>query len=99
MSTDPTRALKLFAENPQGLDLVITDMTMPKMNGDALSLEILKLRPDMPIILCTGHSEKISKDAAGQLGLAGFLEKPVDMQTLAVTVREILDGKIAAPSG
>lgn len=94
-STDPVQALALFRENPERFDLVITDMTMPKMNGDALSQEILKTRPEMPVILCTGHSETMSRTRAKAIGLAGFLEKPLDMATLAFTVREVLDGKPA----
>ncbi|MCP4024034.1 MAG: PAS domain-containing protein, partial [Desulfobacteraceae bacterium] len=64
ISTDPIQALQLIIEDPTHFDLVITDMTMPGMTGDQLSQKLLKIREDMPIILCTGFSEKIDKEAA-----------------------------------
>ena len=88
---DPEQALKLFQSDPDSFELVITDMTMPGMTGDRLSREILSIRKDIPIILCTGYSERISRESAQAAGLAGYLEKPVDMHTLAATVREVLD--------
>ncbi len=90
-AVDPNQALELFQSDPGSFELVITDMTMPGMNGDRLSRHILDIREDIPIILCTGYSERISRESAKAAGLAGYLEKPVDMQTLAETVRGVLD--------
>lgn len=90
-TSDPDYALQCIQERPKRFDLVITDMTMPKRQGDSLAREILKIRPDMPIILCTGHSDRISEDSAQDFGLAKYLHKPMDLQSLAVSVREALD--------
>ena len=90
--TDPSEALEFFRTNPGQIDLIITDMTMPKMTGDKLVQAILEIRPGMPIILCTGYSEKISKESAKELGIRKYIEKPIEMENLARSVREILDG-------
>ncbi len=89
-TTDPLQALEMIKVNPDQFDLVITDMTMPKITGDRLSQEILKFQQSMPIILCTGYSDRVSEDSAKDLGFAKYLPKPLDMQTLAVAVREVL---------
>ena len=62
--TDPNEALKLFEAHRNAFDLVITDMTMPSMTGADLAKEILKLRPDIPIVLCTGFSDQINAEKA-----------------------------------
>jgi PAS domain S-box-containing protein len=90
-AVDPNQALTFFQSDPKRFDLVITDMTMPGMTGDRLCREIRNIREDVPIILCTGYSERISGETARAAGLAGYLEKPVDMHTLAATVREVLN--------
>ena len=74
-------------------DLVITDMTMPQITGDKLVKEILQIRTDIPIILCTGFSGKIDEEKARKLGDAGYIEKPFDQRDLAITVRKVLNGK------
>ena len=91
--TDPLEALEYFHTNPDQIDLVITDMTMPKMTGDRLAQEILKIRLDMPIILCTGYSNKISEEKAQEIGIRKYIEKPIEKVNLARSVREVLDGK------
>ena len=85
-------ALALFRRKPAEFDLVLTDMTMPKMTGDRLSHEIKSLRPDIPVILCSGYSEKLAGKKAVDLGLEGLLMKPVDQEELVKTVRSVLDG-------
>jgi CheY-like chemotaxis protein len=90
--TNPVEALDLFRSEPDRFDLIITDMTMPGLTGDKLSLEALKIRPDIPIILCTGYSEKISEERAEELGIRKYLEKPLTKETLAKSVREVLNG-------
>ncbi|MCF8035277.1 MAG: PAS domain S-box protein [Desulfobacteraceae bacterium] len=89
--TDPEKALQQFSSDPEGFDLLITDMTMRKMTGDVLAGEILKIRPNMKIILCTGYSEKISEQSARRAGIARYLEKPVDLSVMAEAVRAVLD--------
>ena len=88
---DPTEALDLFRSRPDRFDLVITDMTMPKITGDKLAKEILSIRPDMPIILCSGFSEKIDAEKALALGIRKYIEKPLNMPDFVVAVRKLLD--------
>jgi len=86
-------ALELFRSKPDQFDLVITDLTMPKMTGDTLVKEILNIRPDIPIILCTGFSEKIDEKKATAIGAADYIEKPVNQHDFAFKVRKVLDRK------
>jgi PAS domain S-box-containing protein len=81
--SDPTEALKLFGQQPMRYDLVITDMTMPKMTGDKLAREIMQIRSDIPIILCTGYSELVSPEQAATMGIKGYLTKPFSMGPLS----------------
>ena len=83
--------LELFRTQPDRFDLVITDMTMPKMTGDKLAEEILKIRPDIPIILFSGYSELINKEKAQKIGIREFCLKPIGMRDLARTTRDVLD--------
>ena len=86
-------SLKLFAEQPEQFDLVITDMTMPNMTGDRLVDKLSKIRSDIPFILCTGFSELMSKEKAESVGIKGFLMKPVAMKNLSDMIRKVLDDK------
>ncbi len=86
-----TSALKVFLKKPGDIDLVITDMAMPVMTGLQFSRELLNVRPDIPIILCTGFSEFMDAQKAKALGIREFLMKPVDRQTLASAIRKVLD--------
>ncbi len=91
VSTNPVEALEQFRSNPNRFDLVITDMTMPQMTGDNLVKEILNIRPDMLIILCTGYSEKIDKVSAEEIGIRKYIEKPLNKRELSIAIRELLD--------
>jgi PAS domain S-box-containing protein len=84
-------ALSDFISQPYRFDLVITDMTMPHLTGFELARKLLKIRPQVPIILCTGYSEQVSNLQAEAHGIKGYLMKPLQMQELAVKIREILD--------
>ena len=90
---DAQEALEVFSGRPDQFDLVITDMTMPNMTGDKLANELKQIRSDIPIILCTGYSELISKEKAKSLGINGFLMKPVNTKDLSMMIREVLDNK------
>ena len=90
-TTDPREAWAIFEKDPISFQLVITDMTMPKLTGDRLVKKILDINPQMPIILCTGYSEHLSDSRARDLGAKALLMKPVELNTLAQKVREILD--------
>ncbi|MCF8111706.1 MAG: response regulator [Desulfobacteraceae bacterium] len=91
MFTDSPRALEVFSAQPDTFDLIITDQTMPYMTGDELAEEAIRLRKDIPVILCTGFSEKLSEQKAKNKGIRAFLMKPVLKQKMAVTIRNVLD--------
>jgi len=90
---DPEAALDAFRARPRDFDLVLTDMTMPKKTGEELTRELLALRPELPIILCTGFSENMGPEKAKAMGIRRFLMKPVIMGELARAVRGALDGE------
>ncbi len=89
--TSSTETLEAFKAQPDKFDLVITDMTMPNMTGVELAKEILNIRPDVPIILCTGFSEMIDEKKAKAMGIRKFVMKPVAMGDMAKIIREVLD--------
>ena len=91
-STGSAQALETFRMAPGTFDLVMTDMTMPIMTGDRLAAELIKIRPDIPVIICTGYSRKMSKELAAKMGIKAFAYKPLDKAELAMTVRKVLDG-------
>ena len=86
-----TDTLEAFKAAPDSFDLIITDMTMPNLTGDKLASEIKKIRPNTPVILCTGFSEKVNSDESSLLKIEGILMKPVAMGELAKVVRKVLD--------
>jgi len=89
--TSSIEALETFRANPDRFDLIITDFTMPNMTGMELAKELLKLRSDIPIILCTGYSEYINEAKAKASGIRVFLTKPVVLGDIARTIRKVLD--------
>ena len=89
--TSSIEALELFRGQAERFDLVITDMTMPNMTGDKLAQELLKIRPDIPIILCTGFSEHITEEKAKAMGIQELAMKPIVMKELAKAMRRALD--------
>lgn len=89
--TGSVDALHVFQANPSEFDMVITDMTMPNMTGDQLAHEIIKIRPEIPIVLCTGFSENMNDEKAKSLGIHKFVFKPVSMEEIANTIRDVLD--------
>ncbi|MCP4671898.1 MAG: PAS domain S-box protein [Desulfobacula sp.] len=93
---DGLSALQAFKLDPDFFDIVITDMTMPKMAGDELSVEILKIRKDIPIILCTGYHESFTEDNARDIGISQYVQKPITGQELSALIRGFLDKKIIA---
>ncbi|MGA6927565.1 MAG: response regulator [Desulfosarcina sp.] len=88
--TDSTTALKSFLNCPGAYDLLITDMTMPWMKGTDLARAVKGVKADLPVILCTGYNEQISQDNAESLGIQALIMKPVGMQQLAETIRNVL---------
>ena len=94
-TTKPVEALEWFRADPDQFDVIITDMTIPRMTGDRLTKEILTIRPEMPVIICTGYSERMSAKKAEGLGVRKYLEKPIGLRNMAEALREALD---AGPS-
>jgi PAS domain S-box-containing protein len=90
--TSSIEALEAFRINPDKFDLVITDMAMPGLPGDKLSGKLTQIRPEIPILLCTGFSETMSEEKAASLGITGILFKPIVMKDLSEKIREVLDG-------
>lgn len=84
-------ALELFKERPDDFDLILSDITMPDITGDKLAMEVMKIRPDIPIVLCTGYSKLMSKEDALKLGIRAFIHKPFTLKDLAQTIRKALD--------
>jgi len=90
-TTEPTEALAMFQSNPDRFDLVITDMTMPRMSGVKLSERMKEIRQGIRVIVCTGHSPLIDEERAGSIGIEGYVMKPIVKNDLARTVRKVLD--------
>ena len=97
--TNSMEALELFRGKPDDFDLVITDMTMPKMTGDRLAVELMKIRSDIPVILCTGYSKKISDETALEIGIKALAYKPIAKADLAKTIRNVLDDAGSSKQG
>ena len=89
-STSSAQALAVFQRMPQHFDLVVTDQTMPQMTGERLAQELRRIRPDIPIILCTGFSHVMNAAKAQALGIDAFCMKPLVAQELALTIRQVL---------
>jgi len=92
----PSEALELFRHAPQRFDLVISDISMPQMAGHDLAREMIKIRPDLPVLLCTGYSESINEEIASSIGVRALLYKPLTRHALSTTIRGVLDGRLVA---
>ncbi|MCP3873987.1 MAG: ABC transporter substrate-binding protein [Desulfobacteraceae bacterium] len=88
---NPVEALELFKAKPESFDLVITDMTMPQMTGVNLAEKLKAIKPDIPVIICTGHSAIIDEEKAKLLGIDGLVMKPVSKLNIAKAIRDVLD--------
>jgi two-component system cell cycle sensor histidine kinase/response regulator CckA len=88
--TSSIEALELFKVDPGRFDLVITDIVMPNLTGDKLAQKIINIRNDIPVVLCTGYSEKFTRQNASEMGIHSLLMKPLVMRDLANTVRQAL---------
>ncbi|MBI9076619.1 MAG: response regulator [Desulfatibacillum sp.] len=97
--TSSVEALNYARKKPQSFDMVITDMSMPDMNGDILATEIMKIRPGVPVILCTGYSSKITQEKAEAIGIRAFAMKPLRKAELARSIRQVLDKPSAKAPG
>lgn len=93
----PLAALDHIRSDPDAFDLVLTDMTMPEMSGEALAAAIREIRPTFPVVICTGFTDHLDETRWKALDLAGLLIKPVRKAALARVLRQALDGAAAAP--
>jgi len=89
--TSSIEALEAFRSQPEKFDLVMSDQTMPNMTGEMLAKELIRIRPDIPIVLCTGYSEMITEEKATALGIKKLIMKPILMREMSETIRQILD--------
>jgi PAS domain S-box-containing protein len=96
--TSPLEAIEAFRANPGKYNAVITDMTMPQMNGLNLARKLLEMRPDLPILLCTGFSDLASEEKARAAGIREFIFKPLTMSDFARATRSLLE-KPSGPPG
>jgi PAS domain S-box-containing protein len=96
--TDGPEALNLIKARPDRFDLVVTDMTMPKITGDKLALAIKAIRPKLPVILCSGFSTQMDNHKAAKLGIQAYVRKPVQREHLAHIISEVLAGKRTSES-
>jgi nitrogen-specific signal transduction histidine kinase/ActR/RegA family two-component response regulator len=95
--TSSVEALELFRLKPDDFDLVITDMTMPNMTGDKFAAALIEIRPEIPVILCTGYSKQLSAERAAEAGIKAYAMKPLARNILAETVRKVLDEAKSSP--
>lgn len=93
--TSSLEALEFFKNDPHKYDIVITDTTMPNMTGVELSQKLMEIRPEVPIIICTGFSELISREKARDMGIRALIMKPVVRSEIGRTIRSILDSEQA----
>ncbi len=91
--TKSVDALSTFQNDPEKFDLVITDMTMPNQTGADLAKQMLAVRADLPIILCTGYSELINSEKAKAIGISKYVNKPIRKKDMAFIIRKVLDKK------
>ncbi|MCP3889029.1 MAG: response regulator [Desulfobulbaceae bacterium] len=84
-------ALETFQNQPDLFDLVLTDQTMPGMTGADIATKMIEIRPDIPIILCTGYSTVISEEKAKSMGINEFALKPLSKKDMSVLIRKVLD--------
>ncbi len=89
--TSSTDTLETFRRRPYNFDLIISDMSMPGITGDRLANKLQQIRPDIPIILCTGFSDRIDDSKAKSIGVRALVMKPIEKSVLAKTIREVLD--------
>ncbi len=91
--TSSLEALEAFRASPSRYDIVISDVAMPHMRGDLLVVKMMEIRPDIPVLLCTGFSQIVTEEKAMEIGVKGLLMKPLIMKDLAETIRNVLDSR------
>ena len=85
-----TQALEFFKQDPDKYDVLITDQVMPELTGSELTQQILDIRPDLPIILCTGFSESLTAEKAAEIGIKEIIMKPIEMSELSRSINRVI---------
>jgi PAS domain S-box-containing protein len=88
--TDPLQALSEFEQTPDKFDLVMTDLSMPVLSGDALAAQLMKIRPDIPILMLTGLRDKFTPEHAEKSGIKGVLMKPAGIEEMSLKIRDVI---------
>jgi DNA-binding NtrC family response regulator len=88
--TSPAAALEIFKAEPRAFDLVISDQTMPGLTGDALAGELMRINPEIPVILCTGYSQLIDAQKAKEKGIQALVMKPILINEMDAAIRRVL---------
>jgi CheY-like chemotaxis protein len=96
--TQPNSALEFLSQHPNSVDLIITDLTMPGMTGDKFIDKARQIRPDIPVILCTGYNTTMDPQKVQKLGNALFIRKPFSPLQLSQAVRKLLDANVQKKS-
>jgi CheY-like chemotaxis protein len=91
--TSSLDALETFQEKPDEFDLVITDQVMPNMTGTQLARDLISIRPDIPVILCSGFPENVCLDEVERIGIKKFVMKPISREEIAKVIRAVLDAR------
>jgi len=89
-ATDAEEALETFRANPESFDLLMTDQTMPGLTGDALIREVRRIRPALPVVLCTGYSQVMDAEKAKEMGIDAFVMKPLEGDQVGQIVSQVL---------
>jgi len=95
-ATDGAKALELISDDPKAFDIVVTDQNMPHMTGTALAEEAMRIRRDLPVLLCTGCLDASSEEKAARLGIRELVAKPFTLSEIATAIRRVLDGRVAS---
>jgi len=93
VTNESPKALQIFQRDPYRFDLVITDHVMPELTGEELTKQLLDIRPSLPVIVCSGFSEKFSPERAKAVGVSEFVMKPMERRDLAVAIERALSGR------
>lgn len=99
ITTSSKAALEIFRRRPTSYDLLITDYSMPEMNGDELAREVMKINPRLPVILCTGFSGRLKREECLRLGIAAYVSKPFNINEFAGIIRRALQNDCQPPEG
>ncbi len=91
--TNPDVALATFKENHGRFDMVITDYMMPEMTGDRLARKILEIRPEIPVIMCTGFNKSLTPEIVNEAGIKKFITKPIELESFVKIIRDLFEGK------